>query len=117
MGPTRAPLARNSGLGLQLQWFTLRAHNGPLTHSEAMSLDLLLTQQLLALAGSAHFGGAAHMHCHTCLIVSLYCFDALCGAAHRFRGWKSIGGGGGGVNEILLQIFQGAVPWECSSVM
>lgn len=62
VGPTRAPLARNSGLGLQLQWFTLRAHNGPLTHSESMSLDLLLTQQLLALAGSAHFGGAYHTH-------------------------------------------------------
>jgi hypothetical protein len=57
VSPTREPLARNSALGLQLQWFTLRAHHGPLTHSEAMSLDLLLTQQLLALAGTAHFGG------------------------------------------------------------
>lgn len=67
--PTRAPLARNSGLGLQLQWFTLRSHIGPLTHSEAKSLDLLFTQQLLALAGSAHFGGAIHTFtmCSVCV--------------------------------------------------
>lgn len=60
----QALFAHNSKLVLQLQWFALRAHSGPLTHSEAMSLDHLLTQQLLALAGSAHFGGAGGPLCH-----------------------------------------------------